>query len=486
MRTFLRPFALLLVLATGALASAPSPSEIRKALRSGDKAAVQQVLGALKGNLDKAGVRALLECVLETKTLGVYDELVATLASAGEEALKELEDQAAENRRPDVRFLIVDALGKNPAKGAEEALVRALEKEKDEAVTVLAARALGKRGTASAVDALIPLLTRLEKDGTRTRLIREVNGALVQLTGQDGLAVAQDWKNFWDSHRGEFVEKAPPSADGGSQVGGNVIDRMRRERPADATTVARLRDDDVVVIQGKSDKVEEVLDALKIKHVKHPRGEFDKVKLEPERQLLVLNCASKEALSEEGIAKVRDFVAKGGYIFSSDWELGHTLQSAFPEVCEKLKDAGKDDLKVTIRPAEKNQNHPLLRDVFPLGTWTETKFTWTIDSRSHLIKPNPALTVLVESPEMEGMGTNIVAFCFGYTVEGGQARPMTGGGGQGGSKARKKQKSGVVLHVMSHFKNQKDASGDGFALQQLLLNFIVEKQELRKEWARGN
>jgi len=33
------------------------------------------------------------------------------------------------------------------------------------------------------------------------------------------------------------------------------------------------------------------------------------------------------------------------------------------------------------------------------------------------------------------------------------------------------------LHVLGHFKNQKDAdSGDRFALQQLLLNFILEKQ----------
>ena len=474
---------LLAVLVSAGVVLAASPNEIRKALRSGDKGQVQALLKELKGGLDKPAVRAVIECALEVKTLGVYDELVSTLATATGEALEEIEKAAGDNKRPDIRFLLVDVLGKCPDKGAEGALIRTLEKEKDEMVAVLAARQLGRRGTASAVDELIPLLAKLEKDDKRTRLVREVNGALAQLTGQD-LSVAQDWKNFWDAHRAEFVEKTPAADDGRSHVKDeNAIDRLKRERPGDARTMERLREDDVVVIKGRSDKVEEVLDALKLKHVEHERSAFDSVELDPERQVLVLNCASKEYLSEAGIAKVREFVAKGGYLFSSDWELRNTLAKAFPEVVEFLKDAGKDDLKVTIRPNRENANHPLLRDVFPLGTWTEAKFTWTIDSRSHLVKPNPNLQVLVESPEMDSMGSNIVAFCFGYTADGGQARPMTGGG-SGGSR-RRQHKSGVVLHVLSHFKNQKDASGDGFALQQLLLNFIVEKQEIRKEWARG-
>lgn len=480
----LRASLVLALLVTAGVVLAANPNEIRKALRSGDKAQVEALLKELKGSLDKSSVRAVVECALEVKTLGVYDELVATLATASGDALEEIEKSAADNRRPDIRFLLVDVLGKCKDKGAEEALVRILEKEKDEMVAVLAARQLGRRGTATAVDELIPLLGKLEKDQSRTRLVREVNGALAQLTGQD-LSVSQDWKNFWDAHRAEFVEKTPAVDDGNSHTKDtNAIDRLKRERPGDARTMERLREDDVVVIKGKSDKVEEVLDALKLKHVEHERSEFDSVELDPERQVLILNCASKEYLSEAGIAKVREFVAKGGYLFSSDWELRNTLAKAFPEVVEFLKDAGKESLKVTIKADPQNANHPLLRDVFPLGTWTESQFTWTIDSHSHLVKPNPALQVLVESPQLgDALGSNIVAFCFGYTADGGQARPMTGGGGS--SSRRKQQKSGVVLHVLSHFKNQKDASGDGFALQQLLLNFIVEKQEIRKEWARG-
>ena len=480
MRSLVRPATWLVLLAGAALAAAPSPNEIRKAMRSGDKAAVEKVLEALSGQLDKAGVRAVLECAHEVKTIGVYEPLVATLATASGDALEELKKQADDHRRPDVRFLLIEALGKNPDRGAEEALVRALEKDKDETVAVLAARQMGKRGTASAVEALIPLLAKLEKDGSKSRLTREVNGALAQLTGQD-LSVAQDWRNFWDAHKAEFKEKVPDADDGKSHTRDeNALDRMRRERPGDARTMERLREDDVVVIKGKSDQVEQVLTALNLKHVLHERSAFDTVKLDPERQVLVLNCASKEYLSEAGIAKVRDFVAKGGYLFSSDWELRNTLAKAFPETVEFLKDAGKDDKKVTIRPNGQHANHPFLRDVFPLGTWSEVQFIWTIDSRSHLIKPTPALTVLVESKDMEDMGSNIVAFTFGYVTEGGQARPMTGGG-----SGKRRAKGGQVLHVLSHFKNQKDASGDGFALQQLLLNFIVEKQELRKELAAG-
>ena len=50
----------------------------------------------------------------------------------------------------------------------------------------------------------------------------------------------------------------------------------------------------------------------------------------------------------------------------------------------------------------------------------------------------------------------------------------------GATGARPTQKIGSVLHVLGHFNKQKDPKGDGFALQQLLLNFVLEKQEARR------
>jgi len=463
-------FTLIVSIAVTSAAGAASPGEIRKAMKSGDKNEVSRLLGELNGSLDKATVKAVLSNATRVRTLGVYDELVTTLNSARGEALEELIKQAKRNKQADVRFLIVDALGRVPEQSAEQALLEALEDDKDQTVAVLAARKLGKRGTPTAVDALIPILEELEDEGERPRMIREVNGALQTLTGND-LDNARGWKTWWDAHRSEFTAQAPDEGEGTKTR--NALDRMRKERPGDARTMERIRDDEIIAIKGSSDKVEDVLAELDLKHKTYNRDEFDSVKLDPARQVLILNCAGNKTLSDEGIQRVRAFVAEGGYLFTSDWELRNTLEKAFPEVVAFLKESPREEKKVTIKAPPEAYTHPLMRDVFPLGTWSEREFTWNLDGRSHLVKDNRALTVLVSCPEIKDLGSTTVAFTFGFTDKGG-GRPVTG------APSKKGPIGGRVLHVLSHFKNQKDESGDGYALQQLLLNFIVEKQEARK------
>ena len=64
-----------------------------------------------------------------------------------------------------------------------------------------------------------------------------------------------------------------------------------------------------------------------------------------------------------------------------------------------------------------------------------------------------------------------MAFTFAYTAEGG-GRPVTG-------RQKTKRPPGRVLFVSSHF-DLEEGEEDGYALQQLLVNFILEKQEQRK------
>lgn len=468
------------LLASAAFA-APTANEVKRTLRQGDAGAVKGLLEGLAGSIDPEGVRAVLEVAGDAKdgqrlrTLGVYDALVGALAGAKGPALEELTKQLKKNRRPDIRFLIADALGKVGEAGAEAALLEALKEDDDESVAVLCARKLGAKATASAVEALIPLLADFEKQAGKGRLVREVNGALATLTGED-LTVAADWKNWWDSHKAEFRPKAAEGATGSQTQDKNALDKMRRERPADAKTMERLRPEDVQVVKGGSDQIERVLKNIKIPHVALDRDKFDELKLDPTRQVLILNCAGTKNLSDAGIQKVKEFVAAGGYLFSSDWELRNTLEKAFPEVCKfkgETPREPKEGIEVKIRPHAQSATHPYLRDVFPLGTWTAREFKWKLDSRSHLVEPNPAITILVESPDMEKMGSSTVAFTFAYPPGAG-GRAVTGGG------KGERRGGGQVLQVSSHLKNQEDAEGDGFALQQLLLNFIVEKQEARK------
>lgn len=465
----------------------PSASEVKKTLKSGDQAAVTQLLGSLEGQLDDAIVKAIVDAAPRLKTLGVYDGLIGALETARGAALDELIKAYGKQRRPDVRFLIVDALGKVPEASAEAVLLEALQEDKDETVSVLAARALGRRATASAVEALIPILESFEGEAERTRLVREINGALSALTGQQ-LTVAQDWKNYWDAHKASYQPPAQPAgADGGSQTRDrNAIDRMRRERPADLQTMERMRDDDVLVVKARMDAVERVLKALNIKHKEVDQAEFEQsVQLDPSRQVLVLNCPGirKEVhFNDQTIAKIKEFVARGGYLFCSDLHLGGTLAKAFPEVIRKKASTSNDAQQVIhIAPHRDATTHPLMRDVFPLSSWTEQQFTWNLFQSCEYPEANPAITPLVVSPELPGLagGFDAVAFTFTYPPTPGGARVATGGG-----RGRRPQ-GGVVLNVLSHFKLQEDSDGDGFALQQILLNLIVEKQERRKAEARG-
>ncbi len=477
--TFPLAAAVLAAAITTALA-APTSAEVKRTLKSGDQAAVSQLLGQLHGQLDDDAVKAILDNGPRLKPLGVYDDLVKALATARGPALEALiKGGYDKQKRPELRFLAVDALGRIPEAAAEKVLVEALEEDADEAVAVLAARSLGKRGTLSAVDALVPLLGRLESDAKKARLVREVNAALCALTGQE-LSVAEDWKNYWDANRDKFQPPAQASSDdaAGSQTRDrNALDRMRRERPAETRTMERMRDDEVIAIKGRSDKVEQVLKALNLPHQVKERSEFDGLELDPARQILVMNCAGTEALSDAGVAKVREFVGRGGYLFTSDWELKNVLARAFPEVVAFKGESPrepKDGISIKIRPHAQHASHPLMRDVFPLSTWTERQFTWQLDSRSHLVADNPLLVPLVVSPDMDDkkMGSNVVAFTFTFPPGAGGRAGATGKGGRA--------RGGVVLHVSSHFKNQKDESGDGFALQQILLNLIVEKQDARR------
>lgn len=469
----------------------PSASEVKKALKSGDQATVNGTLESVRGQLDADLVKAIVDNAARLKTLGVYDGLVGALATARGEALAELVKAYEKQKRPDVRFLIVDALGKVPEPSAEGVLVEALKEDEDETVSVLAARSLGRRATRSAVEALITVLEAFEKQPQKLRLAREVNGALAQLTGQD-LSMAQDWDNYWDAHKEEFTPRAQPDADGGSQTKDrNAIDRMARERPADVRTMERMRDDDVIVVKSvkRMDDVEKVLEGLKVKHKLVDKAEFEGLTLDPSRQVVVLQCAGKGdevIFNDATVQKLRDFVSRGGYMISSDLQLGYTLAKAFPEVITHqgtTSNRDKTPLQISISPHPDALSHPLMRDVFPLNSWQQGQYTWQLFMTCDVAAPNPAITELVSSPQMNDLtqGMKAVAFTFQFPPAQGGGRVATGGGG------KRRFGGGVVLHVLSHWKLQAKDEGDGFALQQILLNLIVDKQDRRKaELAAGN
>lgn len=494
--------ALALVAVAATAVAAPSPKEVKDALDSKDAARIRALLGQLRGELDAASVRAVLDAGEAIHAAGVYEDTVEVLATAHGDALTALADGYGRARRnPSARFLVLDALARVQDPIGPKTLADAAKGDSHPGVAVYAVRLLGRRGDARSVEALIEVLK--DARGERAGVAREAESTLGGLAGQD-LRGHDAWSRWWAEAKGSWGRGA--AAPAGGQAGGGdgtrtrtVIDRLRERRPGDLRTLERLGRDEILVFEAEFDRVQNVLASLKLPHQVHPRASIETVALHPRRQVLVFNCAG-DALSPAACARIRQFVCQGGYIFTSDWELGNLLVKAFPEAAVS---GGRRSAEHNVRiyPPQTSSIHPLLRDVFPLNPWEaeQRKLTWAVDGASEFFQPNAALTVLAEAPELQPLyGSTIVAATFAYGPDGrpvtgdlrrrAPRRQQTGGGtrergpGDGEGEVADVPHVGRVLHVVSHFQHQTSESGDGFALQQLLLNFIVEKQEAR----RGN
>lgn len=106
-------------------------------------------------------------------------------------------------------------------------------------------------------------------------------------------------------------------------------ERMTREAPAQAAALAAVEASDIVVVEGCYDHVEVVLAALELPHQKVTADQLRRLTLRPE-QLLVVNCPGK--VDARSIVQIREFVAAGGSLFTTDWALRHVVEPAFPGV----------------------------------------------------------------------------------------------------------------------------------------------------------
>lgn len=516
-------------LVLGGLAStvrAGAEQDLEKALDSRDRAKIEAALAQVRGSLTPAAVKVLVDGAAQAQAAGLILDVVEVLGGAQGPALVELAKAYERAKASATRFLVLDALRGIPDPLADETLARAGKKDDDPAVAVHAVRLLVARGTVRAIDGLLEVLEAAEKSKARALLAQEATAGLRSLLGQDQ-ATLEDWKKLWatrkDGWRGggpaplgakpaAEPEKEPEPRRGrpggrGGEAGGDdgtrtrtVLDRMGSKRRDDLTTLTRLEKDAIVVAEGEYDQVQDVLAALKIPCETVGRPQLETVALHPDRQVLILNC-SADPLSEPVAKRVREFVLAGGYLFTSDWELGNALVKSFPE-CVKSGGRQSSEHTVTIQPRGSLAAHPLLRDVLPVSPLERVArpLQWKVDGLSEFVLDHEAIAVLVEAPELLPLyKTSAVAATFCFTGEpGGPGRPVTGtwlppapkGDDEGGPGTRTGKRGrgagesarlpGRVLHVISHFQHQATEAGDGFALQQLLLNFVLEKQAARR------
>lgn len=192
-------------------------------------------------------------------------------------------------------------------------------------------------------------------------------------------------------------------------LGGASIawDRMASEAPLDAEALAAVVASDIVVVSGSYDHVERVLQALEVPYQTVQPGSFAHVKLRPE-QLLVVNCPGELTAAE--IIKVRDFVAAGGSLFTTDWALRNVIEPAFPGLVEYNNRPTRDDV-IGIEVVDSDS--PYLQGVLD----GDDNPQWWLEGSSYPIRvlDPERVRVLIRSGELgEKYGECAVAVVFEF------------------------------------------------------------------------
>jgi hypothetical protein len=276
---------------------------------------------------------------------------------------------------------------------------------------------------------------------------------------------------------------------------------MEREGGAITNRLRGLRKEDVIVVGGLFDFVQEVLVAYRCPHtVVSPRG-LERVALdEPWRKVFLLNChlvdrefpASQPAeepadaaaadrrleevleeaglggdqapgkairerfqevklfagsdYSRAGLARMGAAVKEGAWIYSTDWAV-LAVEAALPGTVRWTGRTTFEEV-VEVAPALAGRRHPLLEGVFG----ESGKARWWVETESYLFRMEGRQRLLVESLQLGARyGGNRAVVGL---VEAGKGR---------------------VLHALSHGYLQQGKEDDVSAMQRLLLNYLVEK-----------
>ncbi|HVY62105.1 MAG TPA: HEAT repeat domain-containing protein [Planctomycetota bacterium] len=462
-RTLLATVALLALLLRAALAGDDALGEARKALEAAlaaqDAARLRSAIAAVAAEPGERAMKLLAGATAASRDLDVYGDLlraVTATALASEPALREAARTATKEADWTVRYLFVEALAEIDRPEARQALFAAFE-DRHEGVAAHAMRAAATRKVKAAVRPLVDALERAGKKEKGGKLETEARRALGELTGES-LTSAGDWRRWWEANEATFDPAGVAAKKARDEDVGTVVRRV--EERGEGVYIERLAKGDIFVVAGRLDKTEQVLDSLKLPYTLWKREEAaGKLATLDPKAVLVYNCECDPSKTLRGpaAAALGSFVERGGYLFTSDWSLTEEVVPATGNCLLPGPVTQQQPFESKIALARGAASHPYMRDVFPENPFDAAKMKWHFDGSCCTIRTTPKSTALVECAELgQKYQTPVVAATFRYG-------------------------KGSVLHVIGHFREQRDGAGDGFAMQQMLVNFIVEKQKFRKK-----
>lgn len=536
-----------LLLATATTALAQNINELRRDLKDAiSRGNVKDTETAVRGfvmNNTRQAAKALGQVLQrlerQTENEAIYWTLVKGMASfTNAESLEEVGEFIADNAKKEFGRDVMFMVQNNYSAACIYLCFKVLEKGTDE-VKVMAIDHLGVLGNPEAVPKLI---SALEKEGKRNSEVkRRIIKALHAITGQDYGDSVSNWRGWWDKNKGQKWEGPKGLREG---AGGQTT-QLDEPRKNEIKRVKEIPPEKIVVIRGgphdpgetkrnggkeldhNFDHIEKTLTALGIPHIVITKEEFEKGFDLKDRLMVLINCTqwrehcvcefcgagkfqgfrlhrcvcSKKPevhipkeykFSDAAVKRIKEFVDRGGYLFTEDWVLGEVLQRAWPELL-KEGEYMQEDKFVGVLPAKGNTSHPYMRRVFgrfkkPMGSagtglaedFDDIKHRWKIDKESPKISilDEKKVTVLMVSKDL-GIN-NTVALTF---KSGGRKENYIG---TGKAADVTRYTGGRVLHVLSHFGKQQSRK-DEYTLQNLLLNFFIEcnnRYQLRN--GRGN
>ncbi|MFX0004166.1 MAG: hypothetical protein ACFE9J_11830 [Candidatus Hermodarchaeota archaeon] len=199
--------------------------------------------------------------------------------------------------------------------------------------------------------------------------------------------------------------------------------RMERERPIDLDILRKVKESSIIIVAGAYDKIELVLNLIKVPYILIQPYEVSQIELNPE-QILIINCPGQ--VHENALPKIKEFVNKGGFLFTTDWALLNILEKIFPRYLKYNKRPTADDC---VRVEVLDKKNKFLEGLFN----DEADPIWWLESSSYPIQilDRTRIKLLIVSKEMqEKYGEDPIVITFDYG-------------------------DGTVLHMTSHYYLQR-------------------------------
>lgn len=184
--------------------------------------------------------------------------------------------------------------------------------------------------------------------------------------------------------------------------------KMRKERGEDFITLQEISDNEIIIVKGSYDRIEDVFDILKIPYGLIEVFNFKDIKLRP-TQTLIINCPG-HGFSSEDLLKIKQAIKNGLFLWSTDWVLLNVLEQIFPEYVKyNQKPTGDDVVKVEIV----DKSSPYLKGLFN----DESDPQWWLEGSSYPIEivNSKEVKILIQSREMkEKYGESPIVITFNY------------------------------------------------------------------------